>query len=217
MCDFCYHPKLCLISNIPSIKTKKGEYLMIKFKLETLYLLNQRIQQIEKEMEKGKTMYQHNLTLCKKAKTELISEGLLEKLNLPPLHLDMAKYHYYEGRTWECAYACVLAKEEESQEEESQEEDVDMRELAKRQRTIEKQINRKIEKAIAEDINSPITNQKCSEERIVHITQQTTEEELKITKEPIEEEAMTEFAKKQKERGIQIPRIDKRTTQKGQE
>ena len=185
---------------------------MIKFKLETLYLLNQRIQQIEKEMEKGKTMYQHNLTLCKKAKTELISEGLLEKLNLPPLHLDMAKYHYYEGRTWECAYACVLAKEEESQEE-----DVDMRELAKRQRTIEKQINRKIEKAIAEDINSPITNQKCSEERIVHITQQTTEEELKITKEPIEEEAMTEFAKKQKERGIQIPRIDKRTTQKGQE
>ena len=176
---------------------------MIKFKLETLYLLNQRIQQIEKEMEKGKTMYQHNLTLCKKAKTELISEGLLEKLNLPPLHLDMAKYHYYEGRTWECAYACVLAKEEESKEEDPQ--------------TLVKHINRKIEKAIAEDINSPITNQKCSEERIVHITQQTTEEELKITKEPIEEEAMTEFAKKQKERGIQIPRIDKRTTQKGQE
>lgn len=181
---------------------------MIRVKLDLLCSLNNEIQRIEKEKTKYQTKHQQDLAWCNKEKAKLVSEGLLEKLNLSPLILEIAKSHYYKGLTWELASAQVCAIYEDKEEADKW--------FSIELRSREKKITREISRAIEKSANSPAMNQNYNEERIVHVTQQTTKEELKITKEAIDEEFITEFAKKQKERGIQILHIGKRTTQKGQ-
>lgn len=84
---------------------------MLNWKLQSLRLLKEeidRLERIREQMQKSrdfekKKAYYDNLAQCRKARSLLLSEKLLDKVLLSEAERAMAENFYYEGKKWEDA------------------------------------------------------------------------------------------------------------------
>lgn len=89
---------------------------MLNVKLNYLRLLNEEIcrlegirEQMTKSRDAGKKKeYYDDLAWCKKEMSRLLSEELLNKVELSEEETVMAKSYYYRGKTWELAFSDLL-------------------------------------------------------------------------------------------------------------